>query len=78
MEEEALEDEEKDTVAQPPPSDDTRVENMEISDEGSGLADREWGESVGQGSGVSGCLFHVSTRGWGRSSIRVPRGAGGR
>lgn len=38
MEEEALEDEEKDPVAQPPPSDDTRVENMDISDEGAGLA----------------------------------------
>lgn len=49
VEEEALEDEEKDPVAQPPPSDDTRVENMDISDEG-----------------------------WGSSSARVPRGAGGR
>uniref|UniRef100_A0A8C2MW36 Squamous cell carcinoma antigen recognized by T cells 1 n=1 Tax=Cricetulus griseus TaxID=10029 RepID=A0A8C2MW36_CRIGR len=41
VEEEALEDEEKDPVAQPPPSDDTRVENMDISDEGSGLASRD-------------------------------------
>lgn len=47
MEEEALEDEEKDPVAQQPPSDDTRVENMDISDEGLLLADREWGECVG-------------------------------
>lgn len=38
MEEEALEDEEKDPVAQPPPSDDTRVENMDISDEEDGGA----------------------------------------
>nr|XP_042138403.1 U4/U6.U5 tri-snRNP-associated protein 1 [Peromyscus maniculatus bairdii] len=38
VEEEALEDEEKDPVAQPPPSDDTRVENMDISDEEDGGA----------------------------------------
>ncbi|XP_029414055.1 U4/U6.U5 tri-snRNP-associated protein 1 [Nannospalax galili] len=37
-EEEALEDEEKDPVSQPPPSDDTRVENMDISDEEDGGA----------------------------------------
>lgn len=50
MEEEALEDEEKDPVAQPPPSDDTRVENMDISDEGAGLADGDgvslWAKAV--------------------------------
>lgn len=42
VEEEALEDEEKDPVAQPPPSDDTRVENMDISDEEDGGA-LPWG-----------------------------------
>uniref|UniRef100_A0A2K5SI89 Spliceosome associated factor 1, recruiter of U4/U6.U5 tri-snRNP n=1 Tax=Cebus imitator TaxID=2715852 RepID=A0A2K5SI89_CEBIM len=31
-------EEEKESVPQPPPSDDTRVENMDISDEGEGLA----------------------------------------
>jgi U4/U6.U5 tri-snRNP-associated protein 1 len=41
-EEEAPEDEEKEPVSQPPPSDDTRVENMDISDEGKGLASGLW------------------------------------
>lgn len=59
MEEEALEDEEKDPVAQPPPSDDTRVENMDISDEGSGLASREQGGSVGQEGSVCEQVSYV-------------------
>lgn len=35
--EEPQEEEEKEPVAQPPQSDDTRVENMDISDEGAGV-----------------------------------------
>lgn len=36
--EEAQEEEEKEPAPQPPQSDDTRVENMDISDEGEGPA----------------------------------------
>lgn len=36
--EEPQEEGEKEPVPQPPPSDDTRVENMDISDEGEGPA----------------------------------------
>lgn len=36
--EEPQEEGEKEPVPQPPPSDDTRVENMDISDEGKGPA----------------------------------------
>lgn len=36
MDEEAPEEEEKEPAPQPPQSDDTRVENMDISDDGEG------------------------------------------
>lgn len=38
------EDEEKEPVPQPPQSDDTRVENMDISDEGEGTQPAESGQ----------------------------------
>uniref|UniRef100_A0A8C9AHI2 Spliceosome associated factor 1, recruiter of U4/U6.U5 tri-snRNP n=1 Tax=Prolemur simus TaxID=1328070 RepID=A0A8C9AHI2_PROSS len=40
VEEEAQDEEEKEPTSQPPPSDDTRVENMDISDEGEGPGQR--------------------------------------
>lgn len=78
--EEPQEEGEKEPVPQPPPSDDTRVENMDISDEGEGPA---CGVGVGPegpgqepGFGLSGCL-RVFPRGGCRAALWVPRGAGG-
>lgn len=52
--EEALEEEEKEPVPQPPQSDDTRVENMDISDEGEGPGPWGWAEKAGKVPRVQG------------------------
>lgn len=80
--EEAQEEEEKEPVPLPPQSDDTRVENMDISDEGEGPAaergQREWDGGPGPRRGPEQAgNFCVSTRGGRSPAIRVPRGAGG-
>lgn len=49
------EEEEKEAVPQPPPSDDTRVENMDISDEGEGALLAEGGRA-GKGRGPKGMI----------------------
>lgn len=65
VDEEAQEEEEKEPVPLPPQSDDTRVENMDISDEGEGPAaergQRGWDEGPGGARGPGEDLSRQAT-----------------